>query len=219
MSNPIQLDIVDTDGAIREAEEAVAGDSRADFFRKAAITGGAALGSGVLLGGFPSFALAGKPSKKQDVAILNYALTLEYLESDFYKEALAKAGLTGENLAVTRIVSSHENTHVKTLRKALGKAAIKKPKFDFGATTANQTNFLKTAVVLEDTGVSAYSGQATRIKQAAVVKAAVSIVTVEARHASRFRALNKQNFAPKAFDSPLSMKQVTSKKRAGQFLA
>jgi rubrerythrin len=219
MTDPIKLDIVDTDGAIREAEEAVAGDSRADFFRKAAVTGGAALGSGVLLGGFPSFALGAKPSKKQDAAILNYALTLEYLENEFYKEALAKAGLTGANLAAFKIVQSHENTHVATLKKVLGKAAIKKPKFNFGTTTANQVNALKTAVVLEDTGVQAYSGQATRIKQAAVVKAAVSIVTVEARHASYLRSLNKQTFAPAAFDKPLSMKQVTSKKRAGQFLA
>jgi hypothetical protein len=219
MTDQIKLDIVDTDGAIREAEDAVMGDSRADFFRKAAVTGGAALGSGVLLGGFPSFALGAKPSKKQDAAILNYALTLEYLENEFYKEALAKAGLTGANLSAFKIVQSHENTHVATLKKALGKAAIKKPKFNFGSTTANQVNALKTAVVLEDTGVSAYSGQATRIKQAAVVKAAVSIVTVEARHASYLRSLNKQTFAPSAFDKPLSMKQVTSKKRAGQFLA
>jgi rubrerythrin len=219
MSDLIKLDVVDTDGAIREADDALAGDSRADFFRKAAVTGGAALGSGVLLGGFPSFALGAKPSKKQDVAILNYALTLEYLENEFYKEALAKAGLTGANLSAFKIVQSHENTHVATLKKALGKAAIKKPKFNFGSTTANQTNALKTAVVLEDTGVAAYSGQAHRIKQTVVIKAAASILPVEARHASYLRSLNSQTFAPRAFDKPLSMKQVTSKKRAGQFLA
>ena len=218
MSDQIKLDVVDTDGAIREAEEAVAGDSRADFFRKAAVTGGAALGSGVLLGGFPSFAMAAKPSKKQDVAILNYALTLEYLENEFYKEALSKAGLSGAALSAFKIVQSHENTHVKTLKKALGKAAIKKPSFDFANTTANATNALKTAVVLEDTGVKAYSGQALRIKQAAVVAAAVSIVTVEARHASYLRGLNSQTFAPSAFDTTLTMKQVTSKKRAGAFI-
>ena len=208
MSDPIKLDVVDSDGAIREAEAAVAGDSRADFFRKAAVTGGAALGGGVLLSAFPEFALAGKPSKKQDVAILNYALTLEYLENEFYKEALAKAGLTGPNLSAFKIVQSHENTHVKTLKKTLGNAAVKKPKFDFGTTTANQTNALKTAVTLEDTGVRAYSGQATRIKQSAVVKAAVSIVTVEARHAAYLRSLNNQTFAPSAFDKPASMKTV-----------
>jgi hypothetical protein len=219
MTDHISLDLVDTDGAIREAEEAVAGDSRADFFRKAALTGGAVLGSGVVLGGFPEFSFAASPSKKNDVKILNYALTLEYLENAFYVEALSKAGLTGANLAAFKIVQSHEATHVKTLKSVLGKSAIKKPKFNFGATTANQTSALATAVVLEDTGVAAYSGQAPHIKQAAVIKAAASILPVEARHASYLRSLNKQTFAPHAFDKPLSMKQVTSKKRAGQFLA
>ena len=218
MSDLMKLELVDQDGAIREAEEAVAGDSRADFFRKAAVTGGAALGGGVLLSGFPSIALGQKPSKKNDVAILNFALTLEYLESEFYKEALAKTGLTGDNLAVTKIVSAHENTHVAFLKKQLGKSAIKKPTFNFGATTANQTNYLKTAVLLEDTGVKAYSGQATNIKQAAVVKAAVSILTVEARHASRFRALNQANFAPAAFDKAATKGQILSAVKKTKFI-
>ena len=216
MSDLITLEALDTDGAIREAEDSVAGDTRADFFRKGAVAGGAVIGSGVLLGGLPDLALA-KPSKKQDVKILNYALTLEYLEAAFYKEALQKAGLTGDDLSAAKIVSRHENAHVKFLKSQLGRKAVKKPKFDFGNATANPVNFLKTAVALEDTGVKAYSGQATRIKQAAVVKAAVSILTVEARHASRFRSLNKQNFAPRSFDKPAGMKSVL--KKAKPFLA
>jgi rubrerythrin len=219
MSDHISLDLVDTDGAIREAEEAVAGDSRADFFRKAALTGGAALGGGVLLSGFPTSALAAtKKSKKNDVAILNFALTLEYLESAFYTEALAKTGLTGDNLTTTQIVSNHENAHVAYLKKALGKSAVKKPKFDFGVTTANQTNFLKTAVQLEDTGVKAYSGQATNILEAKVVKAAVSILTVEARHASRFRSLNGANFAPSKFDHPATAAAVLKAVKKTKFI-
>jgi rubrerythrin len=77
-------------------------------------------------------------------------------------------------------------------------------------------DFLKTAVVLEDTGVKAYSGQATRIKQASVVKAAVSILTVEARHAAYLRGLNNQTFAPRTFDTAASMKTVL--KAAGGFI-
>jgi hypothetical protein len=210
MSDLITLDALDSDGAIREAEDSVAGDTRADFFRKAAVGGGAVIGSGVLLGGLPDLALA-KPSKKQDVKILNYALTLEYLEAAFYKEALQKAGLTGSALSAAKIVSRHENAHVKFLKSQLKSKAVKKPKFDFGTATANQANFLKTAVVLEDTGVKAYSGQAARIKQTAVIHAAVSILTVEARHASYLRSLNGQTFAPRSFDKRAGMASVLKK--------
>ncbi len=211
MSDVINLELVDVDGAIREADEAVAGDTRADLFRKAAIGGGAVLGGGLLIGGFPEFALAGRPSKREDVKILNFALTLEFLESEFYKRALANANLSGEVLAATRVVNKHEATHVKFLKNALGSKAVKKPSFDFNGATENAEKFLDLAVVLEDTGVTAYSGQAPRITQTAILKAATSILTVEARHASRFRSLNSQNFAPRSFDKPASMGQVLRK--------
>ena len=216
MSDLITLELVDTDGAIREAEDAVAGDTRSDLFRKAAIGGGALVGGGLLLNGFPELASAAKPSKKQDVKILNYALTLEYLEAAFYNEGLAKAGASGALLEATKLIAKHENAHVKFLKGALGKAAVKKPSFDFGMATSNPADFLKTAVVLEDTGVKAYSGQATRIKQAAVVRSAVSILTVEARHAAYLRGLNGQTFAPRTFDTAASMKTVL--KAAGGFI-
>jgi hypothetical protein len=214
MSDHINLDLVDTDGAVREAEEAVAGDSRADFFRKAALTGGAVLGSGVILGGFPEMSLAAKPSKKNDIAILNFALTLEYLENEFYKEALSKAGLTGNNLSYAKIVQAHEAAHVKAIPgiiKKLGGKPVKKPSFNFGTTTANQANFLKTAVTLEDTGVSAYAGQGPNLKTKAVVVAALEIHSVEARHAAALRILNNQNFAPNALDKPRTASKVLAR--------
>jgi Ferritin-like domain len=216
MSDLISLDLVDADGAIREAEDQVAGDTRADFFRKAAVGSGVLLGGSVLLSGFPALAAA-KPSKAQDVKILNYALTLEYLENAFYVEALAKAGLSGDALRAARTIQSHEAAHVAFLRKALGRAAVKKPRFAFGDATANQANFLATAVVLEDTGVAAYAGQGPRLKQAPVVKAALSIHSVEARHAAFVRELAGQSFAPKAFDKPLAMGPVLE--RATPFIA
>ena len=208
MSDLITLESVDVDGAIREAEADVANDTRAGFFRKAALGGGAMIGGGVLLSGFPAIASAGVPSLRQDIKILNYAYLLELLESAFYNEALKKGALSGEVLATTKIVAKHESTHVKTLRTVLGKDARTVPKFDFKNTTSDQGRFLDTAVVLEDTGVKAYSGQATRIKQRAIIKAAVSILTVEARHAAQFRQLNGQNFAPRAFDEAKPMKTI-----------
>ena len=216
MSELITLDLIDADGAVRDAHDGIAGDTRADFIRKAALGGGAIIGGSVLLGGFPELSNA-KPSKKQDVKILNYALTLEYLENEFYKEALAKAGLSGDALRAAQVIQSHEQAHVAFLKKALGKAAVKKPKFAFGEATANQANFLATAVVLEDTGVSAYAGQGPRLKQLPVLKAALSIHSVEARHAAFVRELAGQSFAPKAFDKPASMASVL--KKAGPFIA
>ncbi len=194
----LDLDSLDADGA---------GDTRGAFFRKAAVGGGALIGSGVLLSGMPALAQA-RPSKRHDVAILNYALTLEYLESAFYVEAVKKGALSGDVLASAKIVRDHELVHVKTLKSVLGKKAVKKPSFDFKNTTGDQDTFLATAVALEDTGVSAYAGQGPRISQKAVVAAALSIHSVEARHAAHFRSLAGMTFAPAAFDKARSMKQV-----------
>ena len=194
----ISLEVLDVDGAIREADDAVAGDTRASFFRKAAIGGGSLIAGGVLMGGLPSIASAA-PSKAQDVKILNFALTLEYLEAAFYDEAVKNGALTGEVLDTTKTVQVHERNHVKAIKAALGSAAVAKPRFDFGDTTSDPKKYLATAVALEDTGVRAYGGQAGRIFQAPVLKAAVSILIVEARHASRFRSLNGQSFAPGNF--------------------
>jgi hypothetical protein len=199
MSDLITLEEIDVDGAIREAATEI-GDTRMDFFKKAAVGGGSLIAGGALLGGLPSIAgAAPKRSKKQDVAILKFALTLEYLEAAFYNEAVSKGALTGDVLDTAKIVQKHENTHVKTLKSLV---SVKKPKYDFMGTTEDQTKFLATAQKLEDTGVSAYSLGAPLILQAKVLEAATSILTVEARHASRFRSLNGANFAPAAFDKP-----------------
>lgn len=208
MSDRITLEMIDADGAMQEAHEAAGGDTRSDFFKKAALGGGALIGSGVLLSGFPAMAAAQKASPKNDVAILNFALTLEYLEAEFYNEAVAKANLQGDVLATAKIVQGHENAHVAFLKKALGKSAVKKPKFDFKDTVTNADKFVQTAVALEDTGVRAYSGQAPKIFNKKILAAATSILTVEARHASRFRSLIGDNFAPRDFDKASSLKAI-----------
>ena len=201
------IEQLDVDGAVLEAEAAVEGDSRADFLRKAAIGGGGLLAGGALLGALPDLADA-KPSKKQDVAILNYALTLEYLEFAFYKDAITKNVVSGTTLAAAKVIAAHEEAHVKFLKKGLGSKAVKKPKFDFGNTTSDTATFIATAIKLEDTGVAAYAGQGPRLSQVPLVKAALSIHSVEARHAAAVRGLKGAQFAPVAFDKPKSMKQV-----------
>jgi rubrerythrin len=209
VSDHITLEVVDIDGAVREAQED-AGLDRAGFFKKAAVGGGALIGGGVLLSGFPAIAGAQTKSAKNDVKILNYALTLEYLEAEFYKQAIANGAPSGDVLAAAKVVSGHEDEHVAFLKKALGKGAVKKPKFDFKDTVTDPAKFLATAVALEDTGVAAYAGQVTKVFSAKVLAAAASIHSVEARHASRFRSLAGENFAPRSFDKANSMKKTLS---------
>ena len=99
----------------------------------------------------------------------------------------------------------------------LGKKAVKSPSFNFGATTGSQATFQATALAVEDLGVSAYAGQGPLIKQIAVARAALSIHSVEARHAAWMRNIVGENPAPNAFDPSRNMAQVL--KVAGGFIA
>ena len=109
------LDDVDRDGAFAEAAEA-AGDTRAGLFRKGGLIAAAGLGLGALPAGL---ALA-QGTPKSDVKILNYALTLEYLEAAFYAEAVSKGKLSGIAAKFAQVVAAHEAAHVDALQKALG---------------------------------------------------------------------------------------------------
>jgi rubrerythrin len=208
MTDHITVEMIDTNAD---------GDTRADMFRKAAVGGGTLLAGGVLLGGLPELAEARK-SKKQDVKILNFALTLEYLEAEFYTQAVAKGGLSGPTLQFATTVRDHENAHVKFLKGVLKSKAVEKPTFDFKDTVTNQAKFQATAIVLEDTGVSAYEGQAHRIKQTSVLMAAASVLPVEARHAAWIRNIVGQPPAPVAFDKAASMKKVLSAVKGTGFI-
>ena len=107
------------------------------------------------------------------------------------------------------VVAQHEAAHVAFLKGALGSAAVAKPKFDFKGTTTNKAKFLATAQVLEDTGVAAYLGQAGAIKNKEVLGAALSIHSVEARHASALnQLLGKSNTPDGAFGKPADMATV-----------
>jgi len=221
VSYELKLEEIDTDGAVREtaaeAEEALDGDTRLSFLRKAGLAGGAFVGGGALLGALaPDVMAAGRPPAKfgkGDVGILNYALTLEYLESSFYNETTRQNKITNPQTRVfLKTVTDDENKHVAALKKVLGHKAVKKPKFDFKGIPANQSEFQQTAFALENTGVHAYLGQGLNIHSPKVAAAALSIVTVEARHASVIGLIVKdseQGLAPDgAFDIPWSAKKV-----------
>ena len=200
---------LDRDGAVQEAASKVDGLTRQAFLRRT----GAFVGGGVAFAALPASALA-QGSASGDVAILNFALTLEYLESAFYQEAVSKGALNGETKKFAAVVADHEAQHVTALQKALGGKAVKKPKFDFKGTTASQSTFQATAMTLEDTGVKAYLGQAGNIKAKTVLAAAASILPIEARHASWIRDIigkgSSPSPAPNAFQPSLTMAEVLS---------
>jgi Ferritin-like domain len=222
----INLEAVDVDGAIREGAEELAGDTRLHFLRKGAMTGGAALSGGAILSALvPEVALAGgrPPAKfgKGDIGILNFALTLEYLERAFYDEATRKGKITDAKTATfLKVVTHDERKHVEFLKKALGKHAVKAPKFNFHGTTSDQATFQKTAYVLENTGVHAYLGQAPNIKKAKYLLAAASIVTIEARHAGAIGSIIDKKINPNgAFDNGLPASTILKDVKKTHFIS
>ena len=180
--------------------------SRSEVILKGALAAGAVYGA-MSVAPFVSRALA--MSGDGDVGILNFALTLEYLESSFYREAKRRAGASGELKSLIDLVARDEDEHVKaltaTIRK-LGGKPVAEPKFDFPYNSTSE--FLELAQTFEDTGVSAYNGAAPQIKSKEVLGAAGSIVQVEARHAAAIRLQNDAEPSPEAFDPTLSKPQA-----------
>ena len=146
---------------------------------------------------------------KGDIEILNYALTLEYLESAFYAEALKKAGLSGSLKELVTTISTDEDAHVKAITqtiKDLGGKPVKAPKVEFPY--SDTAGFTALAETIENVGVSAYNGAAPMISSKEVLEAAGSIVQVEARHAAAIALQNGNQPAPDAFDKPMTQAQV-----------
>jgi rubrerythrin len=180
--------------------------SRSDVILKGALAAGAVYGT-FMVGPYVRKALA--MSGGSDVDILNFALTLEYLESTFYKEAKTRAKASGELKSLIGLLADDEQQHVEALTATivkLGGKPVAEPKFDFPY--SNTAGFLKLAQTFEDTGVSAYNGAGPMIKSKEVLGAAGSIVQVEARHAAAIRLQNKEEPAPEAFDPSLDEAQV-----------
>lgn len=180
--------------------------SRSDVILKGALAAGAVYGT-FMVGPYVRKALAMTGSS--DVDILNFALTLEYLESTFYKEAKTRAKAKGELKSLISLLADDEKQHVDALTatiKSLKGKPVAEPKFNF---EYNDTaGFLKLAQTFEDTGVSAYNGAGPMIKSKEVLGAAGSIVQVEARHAAAIRLQNGEEPAPEAFDPSLDEAQV-----------
>ena len=179
-----------------EAEQAVRSTRRGVF-------AGAVLGA---LGRTSAARASG--ASKHDVAILNYALGLEYIQASFYTEAERLGALHGSLAQQAHVVGSHERAHVAAFREVLGAAAMKRPTFNFRGVTEDPDAFRRFAVAFEDLAVAAYKYQAPRVQSPAYLAAAVSVHSVEARHAAWIRRLAGVLPAAVAFDQPLPPKQV-----------
>jgi rubrerythrin len=179
----------------------IQGISRGAFLVRGALATGAAVGAASVT---PWVGKAFAQGMGGDVDILNFALTLEYLEADFYKQA-SKLSLKGQYKSLAKEFGANEQEHVNALKATimqLGGKPVKSPTFAFGLKT--QKDFVKLAIVLEDTGVSAYNGAAPMIQSKDVLAAAGSIVQVEARHVAALRFLDGMGPTKGAFDKTLS---------------
>ncbi|MGI8506367.1 MAG: ferritin-like domain-containing protein [Solirubrobacteraceae bacterium] len=144
-----------------------------------------------------------------DLAIVNYALTLEYLEAQFYAK-VGKSGLFhGKTLSVLKSFGAEEAQHVVALHKvamSMGTPATE-PKGKFPLKSA--ASVTKLAAAVENLGASAYLGQAGNIQSKEILAAALAIHTVEARHAATLNTLLKKSPTPDgAFAKPMTMAQV-----------
>jgi hypothetical protein len=146
-----------------------------------------------------------------DIDILNFALTLEYLEAAFYEGAADVKGLSSEVATYVKTFGEEEQQHVEALTatiKDLGGTPVKAPVVDFGDAFSSADAFTTLAITFEDTGVSAYNGAAPMIESTDVLAAAGGIVQVEARHAAAIRFAAGEDPAPEAFDPSLTEDEV-----------
>jgi rubrerythrin len=180
--------------------------TRSEVLAKGALAVGSVYGA-LAVGPYVRRALGA--SMGGDVEIVNFALTLEYLEAKFYSEARGRVRGSGELRSLVNLLAEDEQQHVEALAataKQLGGKPVAEPKFNFAY--SGTSGFLKLAQTFEDVGVSAYNGAGPMIKSKEVLAAAGGIVQVEARHAAAIRLQNEEEPAPVAFDEPLGEKQV-----------
>lgn len=174
--------------------------------------------SALLFGGIAAHAIVPGTIDAQDarlaldIAVLNYALTLERLEADFYVRGLQRFGagdFAGFAIAGLfdrlRDIRDHEVAHVATIEsvvQSLGGNPVVGGEFVFPYTDAR--SFLRVAQVLENTGVSAYDGAIALLRVPQLQTASATIATVEARHAAYLNFVNGDNPFPAATDTPRS---------------
>jgi len=153
---------------------------------------------------------------EDDVAVLNYALTLEHLEYAFYRDGIGlfTFGSDAFGFSIDEFLAAirdHEGAHVATLTDvitSLGGTPVVEGAYNFADAYASVEGFLATAAALENTGVSAYDGAGASIESPDLLTAAGTIVAVEARHAAYLNLLNGELPFPAAVETPLTPDEV-----------
>jgi rubrerythrin len=145
-----------------------------------------------------------------DLGIVNYALTLEYLETAFYNDVAASGLFKGDDLALIKGIGAAEQEHVDALTataKQLGGKPAPEPKAEFPLENAEEV--LKLAATVENIGAAAYLGQAANIESPDILAAALSIHSVEGRHAAVLNVLTGEPPTPDgAFAQAADMQTV-----------
>jgi hypothetical protein len=183
----------------------VEGMTRASFVLRGAFAAGAAFGAGAI---GPFVAQAFAQGGGGDIEVLNFALTLEYLETELYERA-AKLPLSSEVAGLARGFGVQEAEHAAALKAAveqLGGEPVERPQFTFPMN--DEASFLALAQSVEDTGVYAYNGAVLAIESKELLGAAAAIAQVEARHAAAIRLARGVVPAPRSFDKALTARQV-----------
>jgi len=182
--------------------------ARRNFIKTAAIIGAGS----TLVAATRSDPKAFADASTNDLEILNYALTLEYLEAEFYTKGISGGVLKGRDLELVTPIRDHEKSHVAAVTqtiKDLGGKPVSKPEFVFpGGTFDNKKKFLTTASAFEELGVTAYHGQVPRIDDGDILAVAAAIAGVESRHAAIVADLLGTNPFPSPFEKTMSMAQV-----------
>jgi hypothetical protein len=197
------LQQIDVDGALEETAAAVF--TRGRFLRNSATTAAAALTGYLAL---DADAEAAAAETANDIAILRFDQVLEYLQAGLYTEAERLGALKPETLAWARVVGAHERAHLRAIKNLLGRHAVKSPGFNYGNVTSDESAFLKTAVGFEDLTAALLKWQAPRLDSREIVAAAVSLHSVETRHAAWIRHLVGLQPATTPFDKPASQQKM-----------
>jgi Ferritin-like domain len=205
---------IGADEVFQETATAALGETRASFLRRSL---GAVAGAGALL--TAAEAEGATVATKNDVAILQFDLVLEYLQAGLYTEAERLGALTPKTLSWARVVGAHERAHIRAIKGLLGRKTVPSPGFNYRNVTTNEQAFIKTAVAFEDLTAALLKWQAPRLDSRGILAAVVQLHSVETRHAAWIRHIVGLEPATTAFDKPASQRKMAQLIDSTHFVA